>query len=638
MAERLLPYIVKVRHGTPQHAKLLDHVLKRAVASRNHKSSRLTKWKEMENLFQAYVPETETDARRRSVRDSGKPQFTTVTIPYSFATLMTAHTYWTSVFLARDPVFQVQGNSGESQMAEMGVEAMLQHFLVAGRNLVPLFIWLLDQGKYGEGILGISWDVEKAMIPEARLGPRTIPGTTIAIPGTQVRTWTSREVIGYEGLRYFNVRPHDFLYDPTCTLQSFQDGEFAGHDGFVPMVRLLDGAALGKFYNLEYVKPVKTSIRDRTIGSRGDSPGSAGTDTGDNDYGGVDITELTVELVPRDFGLAPRDYVEKWTVTIANDDCIISCQPQGWYHNKYMYATLEHEIEGYGVSKRGMLEMLDPLNKTLDWLLNTHFYNVRKTLNNEFIYDPSILVSKDVEAPGPGKLIRVRPDAYGKDVRAAFFQLQQYDTTKTHVQDTMMVIEMMQRLTGVNDTVMGMMGRNRKTATEVRSSSSFAVNRLKTQCEYYSAMGFSPLTQMGVQVAQQMFVNRKGRLYRMVGNQAMNAERFINVGPDEIAGSFDFLPIDGTLPIDRQAQATVYNQLLQQMATMPQVAQGYDFVRLFGHVSQLMGIRNLQNFRLQPQVVPDGQALAGAQAGNLVPMGQSGGMATPNNNGIQEVQ
>lgn len=633
MAAKLQPYIVEIKHGTQKHTKLLEYLMKRVQAARDAKSHRLEKWRDAEDLFQAYIPETETDARRRSLRDAGKPQYTTVTIPYSYATLMTAHTYWTSVFLARDPVLQVMGNSGESQMAEMAVESMLQHFIIAGRNLVPLFIWLLDQGKYGEGILGMTWDVERAFIPEAVTAPRTIAG--IPIPNTSHKTWRSKEVIGYEGLKLFNVRPHDFLFDPTVTLQNFQSGEFAGHDGFVPMIRIQDGEALGKFFNVEHVEAVRVSARDQNIGRNGAARPQHGNSASSSDPSGVDLTELTIEIVPRDFSLAPREYVEKWTFTIANDSVIISAQPQGWYHNEFMYDTLEHEIEGYNTSKRGMLEMLQGLNTTLDWLINTHFFNVRKTLNNEFIYDPSILVSKDVEAPGPGKLIRVRPEAYGKDVRAAFYQLQQYDTTRGHMQDTAMIVEMMQRLTGVNDTVMGMMGRNRKTATEVRSSSSFSINRLKTQCEYYGAMGFTPMTGRAIKVSQQMYSGRQQRFFRMVGNQAMNAERFINVGPEEIAGSFDFLPVDGTLPIDRSAQAAVFGQLMQQMGQIPQVAAGYDFARLFGHVATLSGIRNLQQFRIN--VVPNAQAQAQAQAGNIVPVsGIPGGMATPNNQGIQE--
>lgn len=626
----LLPYIVELKHDSQKHTDVLKYIMARVNQARARRQDRETRWTEAENVFTSYVKETDMDARRRVRKSEGAPQYTTITIPYAYATLMTAHTYWTSVFLARDPVLQVQGTNGESQMAEMSVEAMLQYFLISGKNLVPLFLWLLDQGKYGEGILGMSWDVEKCFIPEVVMGPRTLLGTNIPIPNTSKRYWKSREVTGYEGLRYFNVRPHDFLFDPTVTLQNFQQGEYAGHDSFVPMTVLQDNAALGKFYNVDYVKGIRSSKRAIANGRHGGStettlPSAEFPSSGASDAAlGCDLTELTISLVPRALGLAPRDYVEKWTFTVANDSCIVSAQPQGWYHNEFMYDVLEHEMEGYNVSKRGMLEMLKPLNETLDWLINSHFFNVRKALNNEWIYDPSKLVSKDVESPGPGKLIRVRPEAYGTDVTKAFYQVQTGDITRAHIQDAMLIIEMMQRLTGVNDTVMGMMGSKRKTATEVRSSSSFAVNRLKTQCEYYGAMGFSPLTSRSIRVAQQMMQGRAARYFRIVGNAANldPTQRFLQVGPDEIAGAFDFLPVDGTLPIDRQSQAAVFGQIMQQMGQMPQVAQQYDIGKLFGWMVQLMGVRNLERFRVQ--VLPPGM---GPPPGT-VPVGQ--GLPTPN--------
>jgi hypothetical protein len=623
----LQPYIVEIKKDSEKHTKVLSFIMSRVQQARNRQSDRLDKWQTAENIFSAYVKETEADSRRRtSKKEQGFPTYTTVTIPYSYATLLTAHTYWTSVFLARDPIHQFQGNSGEAQDGEQAVEAMISYFLITGRNLVQYYIWLMDQGKYGEGIIGMTWDVERTFIPEARIVQPSFAGLPVPF-ATPKREWSSREVIGYQGIRLFNVRPHDFLHDPTVTLANFQQGEFAGHDGFVAMPRIKDGEALGKYYNTDYIEPIAQSRRATGTNNPNGlqmSPGMNLPSAGGSGDGamGCDLTEITIELVPRDLELAPRDYLEKWSFTVANDAVIISAQPQGWYHNEFMYDVLEHEIEGYNTSKRGMLELLQPLNETLDWLFNSHFYNVRKVLNDQIIYDPSVLVAKDVEGPGPGKLIRVRPERFGTDVRTAFYQMAINDVTQNNLRDAGLVIEMMQRLTGVNDTVMGMLNNTRRTATEVRSSSSFSVNRLKTQCEYYSAMGFSPHASRMVKVAQQMYMGRPADMRRIVGNQGMAAARFTAVGPDEIAGSYDYVPVDGTMPIDRQAQAAVFSQMLQQMAGIPQVAQAYDWARLFGYGATLSGVRNLERFRVN--VVPDAQVQTGAQAGNLVPMTATG--------------
>jgi hypothetical protein len=74
------------------------------------------------------------------------------------------------------------------------------------------------------------------------------------------------------------------------------------------------------------------------------------------------------------------------------------------------------------------------------------------------------------------------------------------------VRDAAFVMDLMARLSGVNDNIMGMVNSGgRKSATEVRTSSTFGVNRLKTNSEFYSAQGFAPLAQMLLQNTQQKY-------------------------------------------------------------------------------------------------------------------------------------
>jgi len=221
-----------------------------------------------------------------------------------------------------------------------------------------------------------------------------------------------------------------------------------------------------------------------------------------------------------------------------------------------------------------------------------------------------------LENPEPGKLIRLKPIAYGTDARLAVNQLAVGDITRSHVNDSQMVAELLQRVSGVNDTVMGMIGGDRKTATEVRSSTTFGINRLKTNCEYFSAMGFSPWAQKLTQLSQQMYDAK--RKYRIVGNAAQFAGRYLEAGGEDIAGFFDFTPVDGTLPVDRFAQVNLWQQILQGIPTMPGVAQTYDVPKIFSFVAQLAGLKNIDSFRVQ--VMNDGQLQNQVQAGNMVPV------------------
>jgi hypothetical protein len=96
-------------------------------------------------------------------------------------------------------------------------------------------------------------------------------------------------------------------------------------------------------------------------------------------------------------------------------------------------------------------------------------------------------------------------------------------------------------------------------------------------------------------------------------------QEFVDVTPEAIAGSYQFIPVDGSLPIDKFAQANLWRTLLGEMKQIPPLMAQYDIAKIFGYVAQLSGLKNIEQFRIQ--VVPDGLAQAQAQQGNVVPLG-----------------
>ncbi|HSW65398.1 MAG TPA: hypothetical protein VLH56_19125, partial [Dissulfurispiraceae bacterium] len=96
---------IDLQFDGPQHSRLLKRILAHHKASRQRMSARRKKWDEADDLYQAYVPESDADAKRRTrLEQLGEQSYKTISIPYSYATLLTAHTYWASVFLGRTPI------------------------------------------------------------------------------------------------------------------------------------------------------------------------------------------------------------------------------------------------------------------------------------------------------------------------------------------------------------------------------------------------------------------------------------------------------------------------------------------------------------------------------------------------------
>lgn len=613
--------------GTEAYSKLLRKLQSRIEMARKANSQQQVKWDAAEERMLAFLPETEEDSLRNTRRTAGKPQYTTIQIPYTYAIIMALHTYITSVFLGRDPVHQFQGRHGEGEMQVQSMEALISYQVEVGRMLGPYYVWLHDMCKYGVGILGEYWDIREVQF--STVTEQVDPANPTAPPKKIQETV---RVKGYTGNTVYNISPYDFLPDPRVPVWRYQEGEFCAVRRIVSWNELLRRKK-NSYYN-ELVDDLRqsSSALSNTLGSaqlKRPQQWMLSDSDGEKHPATVELYEVYVELVQTEWELGPSDFPEKWVFTVDSTmENIIGIQPLGVAHGQFPFAVGQMEIEGYGLYARGMPEIIKPLQETMDWLINSHFYNVRASMNNQFVFDPSKIYVKDVQKGGPGFAFRLRPSAYGQKIEDFFKQIPVTDTTRAHMGDIQQVIGLGERIHGVNEQILGVLsGSGRKTATEVRTSTGFGVNRLKTISEWISATTFSPHSTRLVQNSQQ-FYDLSLKL-KIVGDLAQDAgPRFMQIGPDDILGMFDFVPVDGTMPVDRFAQATMWKEIMTDMVQLPQVMMGYDFTKIFAYVAQLAGLKNIKQFRVQ--ITPDQQLAAAAQAGNVIPMkGKTGGRTAP---------
>ena len=617
-----------IKPGGTLSKRIIDGVRDRVLFSKRIYQNRHKKWITAEEAALAFLPERDVDAARRVTREKGKPQFTTIVIPYSYGVLMASHTYWTTVFLSRVPILQYSGRHGESEQQIQALEALTDYQVQVGGMLVPYYIWLLDVGKYGEGVIGMFWDEEESVISEIIEVDEQFLGL---IPtGKKKKKKISKTVPGYVGNKIYNVRPFDFFPDPRVPLAKFQEGEFCAvyfELGWNTVLRRRDA---GFYTNID---KLRKDGGTRLLGQREAGSAQLELPATDDIFGELSARktadvikgfECHIELIPSAWGLGKGERPEKWVFTVTSDwTNVIGAQPLGAYHNKFPFQVIELEPEGYSIANRGIPEILKPIQDTMDWLINSHFYNVRKTLNNQFIVDPSRIVMKDVLDPWPGGTIRLKPAAYGTRASDAIHQFPVVDVTRGHLTDLQVMNQIGQRATGVNDQILGVLAAQggRKTATEVRTSSTFGINRLKTSAEYFSAMGWGPMSQMMVQNSQQYY--ELERKFRLVGDLVEQAgPAFVNVDAAAIQGFYDFVPIDGTLPADRFAQANLWRELLGQMRNFPELLAQYDISKIFSWVAQLAGLKNINQFRTQMQ--SDETIAREVEKGNVVPLGGGG--------------
>ncbi len=626
-----------IRFGTTLHKQILSEVMDRKRYSREKmEENHHDRWEQADENMQGYIPLSEADKLRKSRKRFGSSDldYVTLEVPYHFAIISSMHTYISSVFLARAPVYQFTARHGEGQDAVQAVEAVMDYQLRVGRHLPYHYHWLYDACKYGLGIVGEFWDEETKRVSTIIDEPSTVFG----IPtGNTRKIRVVEEVPGYQGNRLYNIRPFDWFPDPRLPVYDFQRGEFCGRQVKVAMSDVLNWTEQLKYFNVDVLRKTdgKKQELDRieaeSIFSPSDGvetePGSPqvdqpfgrgeGTDSSAPGKNFVHLLEMCIRIQPRRWKMGDSDNVEKWIFTVANERVVIGARPLGFFHDKFPYSINETGFGSEDFIKHNTMDHTRPLVDALTWLFNTHMYSVRKHLNGHTIVDPSKIVMKDFEQPQPGGRVRLKPQFYGGDVRTAAFQLQMGDPTTNHLRDSQVIEQLIQRTSGVVDNIMGLVNpQGRKTATEVRTASGFSINRMKTFAEYFSAVGQEELMGRLLSNTQQLMTLE--RKFAIAGNTIENAEKFVDVDPNALAGFFDFVPVDGTLPVDRLAQANFWKELLVQLARIPELAAQWDFGEMIAHTMTLQGERNVNRFKIQ--VGQPGATAAGAQAGNLVPL------------------
>ena len=504
--------------------------------------------------------------------------------------------------------------------------------------IVPWYLWLLDVGKYGLGVINIDWVDEYSIVSEIEEVPVMFAGL-IETSRTKKQK-TNRRVPGYSGNRITNIRPYDFFPDPRVPAKFFQKGEFCAIKMSIGWNDILKRTEQG-YYIKDTVDRLRNNVGSGQSNFDGgtlyDNEGSDQSILPDSSTFDLDAEfyqtkktntrnanvkgyECTIELVPKDWRLGSVNYPQKWVFTVTADfKYVLGAQPHGANHDKFSVAVLEYEPEGYSINTRGVGEILKPINDVMDWLINSHLFNVRKALNDQFVVDPSQIILSDLENPMPGGAIRLAPAAYGRDARQVLQQLPVNDVTKSHLNDMAAMLNIGQRTIGVNDQIMGQINpTGRRSATEVRTGTGFGINRLKTASEFFSHMGWTPMSSMIVQNSQQYYSGEQK--FRIVGQLAHEAgAEFINITPEDILGFYDFVPVDGTLPVDRQAQAQLWTNIFGQMRNLPEIMARYDIGRIFEWVAQLAGLKNISQFRVE--VTPDEELALQEQAGNVVRLG-----------------
>ena len=632
------------RLGTKEHTTLLTLVQQRLRQSENLLQGRHKRWRETEKQYRMFVDPDQIQGPVEATSDEAQllyPYPTSVVIPMTYAIAQTLISFYVSLFTSNVPYIRVGNRNPESANPATGQELLISYQLDYIGWPMLLFQWLLDSFRYGVGIVKNSWKVDERMMTTTETQQIPLLGQMFPVQVQQ-----KRPVLHYEGNWSDVIDPFTWRPDPQQPIAKFQEGVYCGESLYRSYFDVLKSAKQG-MYDEENVK----LIPRYTLDALGTSSGRGGFAQSDRDRimqinkffgvqpavgdaGMVTIDPVIVDIIPQELGLGKGTDVERWLVTVANASIVVRAKEYPYQHQDFYYSIIESSPDMHSMLNPGVMELMNPLAEHISWMYNSNIENIRKTMNNQFVVDPSKIEIDDFLNPGPGRLIRLRPEYQGTPVQDAVYQMPVQDVTGRNVEMAGMLIDLLQRLSAANDQIQGQESQNRKTATEVTMATNMAAGRLRTLAKVYATQGIVPLARQYAQnnmsfMETEQYVRIAGSLeneYQAIGRAVQGGAM---IRPEDIQGLFDFPLIDPSQPLDPVRWAQTWMQVSQMAMQNPVLQQAVDHIALFKQVTQSMSIADVSRFLLPQnvQVMPDQMMQQEIQKGNLV--GMDGGAAMP---------
>jgi hypothetical protein len=634
-----LPKISKDKEGKVIH--FIRQLFDMADMSVSRKSQ---KWRDIEQRYRAFVDPMEVNDQ------SGKqtyPWDETVIIPYSYALLQAIVAYQYTLFTAQSPLKQIQDAHGDNPKGADMMELLIAHYDRMDRANLILYGALLDSHKYGIAAAKVLWEERWETRYQKVQTPVTLAGMNVGMTEETVK----RHQKVFDGPSTTLCDPWLLSLDPRVAASNFQDGNFVGETIFTSWhgVKEME-EPYGPYANVDDIPRwgykdalsiARQSERLRVLGLTNYFDAFSI----EFERGFVMLEQLWAKIIPSDLELGPGKRPEMWLFTLANRDTLIQAEPVDLprpANQPFPFWVIESSPDMHSALNPGTFEILLPLQDFMDWLFNSHIENTRKALNDMFVVDPERVYVGDLLSPNPMKVIRLRPEFYGTDVRMAISQLQVTDVTKNHLQDVAMIFDLMQRVSAALDALMGVPSARRKTASEATGTFQLAANRLKVYAQLISAMGLTAWGEQQAALIQglmqepefvQIIGQRKAAEFKQMAEGSV-----IKVSPDDIQGEWNFPIHDGSMPLDPLRTSETWEKALMAAAKIPEIAMQYDLGKIFERGLRALGVRDTEELKkpqpMNPKVMPDGQVQQNVQAGNLVPL-TNGGPAARGGPGIQ---
>lgn len=648
------PLSERLRPKSDLHGRLMVHLNEMIQRGEEHIDQRRDDWDRVDEHMRLYVnldrPARAGDrgaVRGRSGYIKENPWERMIVIPVSYATIMTRMVQEFAIFSQVDPFVHYEPNEGGDRKGARLHELAVKRDTELSQT--PLEVWqmLFDAERYGMAVWYDSWEEDWGWAYDP---PRFPPEMRDALPPSfQYLTEKSRV---WKMLREWNnwttIDPRCMVVDPNRAINDVQGMSFIGHSEVLNWLDLHEARLInneGPYFNVDEArKSAMTSRRNRQASGR-DTEGSFSEDSTQK-FPDVELHHLQWKIIPRELKLGPETKPVKYLFSVVEKKTIVRCHPSPYEHNQFSYAIGCPDPDKHAPFSPGMGNQLIGSQDLINWLVNSHIANIRKTVNDQVIYNPELLNEADILNPGPARHIRLTKRGRQLHERGImpinnmYGQFQITDVTQSHLNAAQGLIAQTQRMAATPDTVQGMPLPTKRTLGEIEHVSSSATMRIGTTGELLDRQIVKPVAERAIMNRQQftsmeLMVRLTGRLAKQLG---VSEDDLATIYPDDLYGTYDYIARTPTMVRDPARSAALWGSLLQLLGNAPQLlmpdeyGRAIDAHKVLNEFIRVSGVNYFEDFYKEipmppagmappvASVVPDGQVRAAADEGRIAPM------------------
>lgn len=247
---------------------------------------------------------------------------------------------------------------------------------------------------------------------------------------------------------------------------------------------------------------------------------------------------------------------------------------------------------GLGYATNSLSEDLLPLQNTASSLLTGDLLSMSRLLADRGFYNPEMVDADDINSASVTKKIPVKNMAYGRNLSEAYYPIPFEDRLAgTRIGAAQQISVFSQMLSGQNAVTQGQFVKGNKTNSQfdqvINNSSARQVQMaLLLEDQFFSPIKNVLMSDM-LQYQEPLEI-----LDRSTGTK-------VQVNPAELRNAiYRFEITDGLIDVAKVASTESLQLALQALQANPQLAMGYNLPDMFSHLMSLLGIKDLDDFKL----------------------------------------